>query len=90
MSVGQIAEGFINNLTNREQSLYEKRIKICKGCKLLKIDSIFGEVCNSKLYLNPITDNISRIPKEGYKNGCGCFLKAKARVQHASCPLNKW
>lgn len=45
----QIAEGFYNNITNKQQDLYRERIKICRKCKLLKIDDIFGEVCNSKL-----------------------------------------
>lgn len=90
MSIGQIAEGFYNNLTNKEEDLFDERIKICKQCKLLKQDNIFGEVCNSRLYLNPNTDETSKIPKEGFFRGCGCVLKAKTRVKYAKCPAGKW
>lgn len=89
MSVDQIVKGFVNRATNKEEDLYETRIKICKDCKLYKPDGMFGEQCNAKLYLNPITDEISRTPKPGFKNGCGCILKAKTRVKDAHCPVNK-
>jgi len=45
----EITEGFYNSITNKRQDLYQSRIKICRECKLLKIDSIFGEICNKKL-----------------------------------------
>ncbi len=45
----QIAEGTFNNITNKKQDLYRERIKICRSCKLIKTDDIFGEVCNGKL-----------------------------------------
>lgn len=45
----QIAEGTFNNITNKKQELYRERIKICRSCKLIKIDEIFGEVCDKNL-----------------------------------------
>jgi len=89
MEVDQIVRGFLNQAMNKEVDLYESRMKICRECKLYKPDGMFGEQCNSKLYLNPETNKISTVPKPGYKNGCGCSLKAKTRVKQASCPLNK-
>lgn len=90
MSISQIAEGFYNNLVKNEQELFNYRIEICKQCKLFKKDNILGDICNSKLYLNPDTDEISTIRKKGFNKGCGCVLKAKCRVRSSVCPNNKW
>ena len=89
MNIGQITEGFVNNALNREKELHAKRMKICSKCKLYKIDNIFGAMCNSSLYLNPKTDEISRQEKPGFTEGCGCILSAKTRVPHAHCPVDK-
>jgi hypothetical protein len=85
----QISEGFYNLLMQKEQELYEDRIAICKTCKIMKNDNVFGPICNSGLYLNPITDEVSYIPREGFNHGCGCVLSAKARVKEATCPNRK-
>lgn len=90
MSISQIAEGFYNNATSKEQDLFEERIEICRKCKIMKQDSIFGEVCNSRLYLNPITDEISKMAAPGFFRGCGCVLKAKTRSRSSRCPARKW
>jgi len=90
MSINQIAEGFYNNLTGKKEDLYEQRIKICGKCKLFRKDSMFGGVCNSRLYLNPETEEVSRVRKEGFYRGCGCVLKSKGRVESAHCPAKKW
>ena len=89
MNAKDIAKGFFNNLTNREDLLYKERIAICRSCKLLKKDSIFGEICNDNLFLNPNTDEISRENKQGFFSGCGCILRSKTRVPEARCPLNR-
>lgn len=90
MSINQIAEGFYNSLNDKEKELYTDRIAICRECKLLKVDNIFGEVCNGKLFLNPDTNETSRVRKEGFKKGCGCVLRAKTRSKTTKCPLGKW
>lgn len=90
MSINQIAQGFYNSLVKNEQELYEYRIEICKKCKLFKKDNILGNICNSKLYLNPITEETSIHRQKGFNKGCGCVLKAKCRVRDAKCPNNKW
>ncbi len=85
-----IVTGTINNLLNREEELFNERIKICRQCKLLRKDSFFGEICNSRLWLNPTTNEISYIPTEGYTKGCGCILSSKTRVKQEVCPARKW
>lgn len=89
-NINQIVKGTINNILSKEENLYKKRITICKKCKLLTQTKIFGEVCNSKIYLNPNTDEISSEPKLGFKRGCGCVIGSKTRVRESHCPLGKW
>ena len=88
--VVDILEGTINNLLNRQEDLHRERYKICKTCKLLSKDSIFGEVCNRKLWLNPETDETSSFYKLGFKKGCGCVISSATRAKDKKCPLNKW
>jgi len=88
--IRDIATGFFNDLMNLENDLYEKRIKICRECKLWKKDSTFGEMCNNDLYYNSKTDEVSVDKKPGFVNGCGCVLRAKTRVPHMHCPLARW
>ena len=47
-------------------------------------------MCNNKLWLNPITKDVSLDKKDGYVRGCGCVLSAKTRLPNAVCPANKW
>jgi len=90
MSINSIIEGTFKNLLNKDQALYLERIAVCHKCKLLKRDRIFGEICNSTLFLNPRTNELSPIPKPGFKNGCSCVLGSKCRVLDEQCPLGKW
>lgn len=90
MSITQIVKGTVNNILDKEEELSKTRKKICKSCKLLTTVKIFGEVCNSNLFLNPITDEISYNPKPGFIHGCGCVINSKTRVREARCPLKKW
>ena len=90
MSIGQIIEGNVNNLLNKKEELYRKRMKICDECPLLKTDGAFGKVCNSRLYLNPETNETVKTRTPGFFRGCGCLLHAKTRVESAKCPAGKW
>jgi hypothetical protein len=85
-----IIKGHFNELFNEEEELSNKRIAICKKCALYKQDLFLKEICNSKLYLNPKTNDTSLTPKEGYYRGCGCRIQAKSRLIGAKCPLSKW
>lgn len=88
-NISQIAEGFFNNVFDKRKMLYDERIKICRACPLLKVDNIFGEVCNKSLYINK-EGKTSKTPKDGYVRGCGCVLASKTRVDEAHCVINKW
>jgi len=88
-NIQQIVEGTYNNVTNRNEALYNERIKICRACPLLKKDKIFGEMCDPSLYINPKGKTSSKeLP--GYVRGCGCIMASKTRVDEAHCIVNKW
>ena len=86
--VNQIINGTIKNILNKDDELYQKRIIVCRQCKLIKQDNVFGEICNPQLYMND-QGEISHTSKSGFKNGCGCVLRSKTRVKDAHCPLNR-
>lgn len=85
-----IIEGHLNELFNKEEELSKSRLTICKTCPLYKIDNILGEICNSRLYLNPDTNQTSTYPRQGYYNGCSCLLNKKSKIIGSKCPVNKW
>jgi hypothetical protein len=89
INIKNIIHGHFNEITNREEKLYNDRMLICKKCPILE-DSAFGPICSSKKYLDLKTNKIYRIPAEGRVTGCGCRLNAKARLTSSHCPLNKW
>lgn len=60
-------------------------MQICYACPLYK-----KGICNSKLWLNPVTGDVSTKAKDGYKRGCSCILTSKTRVSAAKCPAGKW
>lgn len=88
MEIGQIVQGAMNDLLGLNKDIKSERIKICYMCPLYS--KKLGGKCNNKLYLNPLTGEISSEPKDGFKNGCGCKLDFKTTVSEAHCPLNKW
>lgn len=90
MGLNAILSGHTNELLGLNADLYELRIKICKLCPLYKRSPILGEICNSKLWYNPRTGDVSPCKRDGYKNGCGCRLKAKTTLPNAFCPVGKW
>jgi len=53
-------------------------------------EKFFGEVCNSSLYLNTVTNEVSEVQRKGFIQGCGCVLSSKTRVKEAHCPAWKW
>ena len=88
MEVRNIIKGHVNEVLGLNVDLKEKRLEICHKCPLFK--DILGGLCNSELYLNPKTGDVSREQKDGYYRGCGCRLQAKATLVTASCPIKKW
>lgn len=87
--ISQIAKGFFNNLLNKEEDLYESRIRICRECPIRTVDRVFGEICDPSLYINE-KNEVSKQSKPGFKKGCGCILSSKTRVDEAKCIINKW
>ena len=88
MEIGNIIHGTVNELFGINQSISQKRLNICYSCPLYVAK--LGGICNSKLWLNQITGDISSTKKDGYENGCGCRLQAKTKLPNAVCPLGKW
>ncbi len=68
----------------------EERLKICKTCPLVKMDSIYGPVCDSSKYMNKATGETSRLPHTGWVRGCACKLRWKAANPTAHCVAGKW
>ena len=87
-NVFDIIEGNINRALNRNQEIAQKRIRICYSCPLYSQN--FGGQCNNKLWLDPITGDVSTEPKDGYKKGCGCLIKSKVAATNTKCPVGKW
>ena len=85
-----IGKGHALELIGANKNFAEERLKICRACPIYTNNRLLGEVCNSKLYLNPKTDEISFTPKEGYVKGCGCRLNAKTRLDYMHCIAGKW
>ena len=64
-----------------------ERLEICNSCPIYAPSS--GR-CNSKLWINPDTDDVSTSPKAGYIRGCNCFIQVKAKNMNAHCVAGKW
>ena len=89
----QIAVGHMKEFFDLEKELYNKRRPICNSCPLLTTKEILGietEVCNSDLYLNPKTNEVSTEAKNGFYQGCSCRIGAALRVKDKKCPAGKW
>ena len=62
------------------------RLAICKKCPIYSIDGR----CNSKLWLNPDTNEVSTYQKVGFIRGCNCIIAIKAKNQSNHCVAGKW
>lgn len=88
MNVIDIALGHAKELLNLGEDLSKNRLKICYSCPLYS--NKLGGICNSKLWLNVNTGDVSTTAKTGYERGCGCRLSSKTRLANAKCPAGKW
>ena len=61
------------------------RLEICDKCPIYT-----NGRCNSSLWLNPETNEVSTYSKPGYVRGCNCVIKIKARNFHNHCIAGKW
>lgn len=70
-----------------EKDYIQERTEICSRCPICNTEK---GICNSHLYLNPKTNDVSTKPKKGYIKGCGCYLKRKIELKKSICPAGKW
>lgn len=84
-----IVAGHVSEFLGQNEEISKARLTICRKCGLYNY-GIVGVTCNSSLYINPETDEVSEVYKDGYVKGCGCRLNAKTRVMYEACPANKW
>ncbi len=89
MNIGNIIKGHVNEFFGLNKDLVQERMKICRRCPLYA-KKLGIAVCNSSLYLNPETGEVSSTQKDGFKRGCGCNLSAKLTIPDETCPLDKW
>ena len=61
------------------------RLEICKKCPIYT-----NKRCNSSLWINPSTDEVSTYAKSGFIRGCGCFVEVRARNSSNHCVAGKW
>lgn len=87
-NASQILEGHARELFGLNKDLSEYRLDICRKCPIYVTK--LGGICNSRLYLNPTTGDISTTEKDGYFEGCGCRLQAKTTLKEEECPAGKW
>ena len=89
LPISQIVKGHVNEVLGLNMDLSAKRMEICKMCPIYS--PRFGGTCNSNLYLNPYTNDVSNKKEdEDYIRGCGCRLSAKTTLPNANCPADKW
>ncbi len=63
------------------------RLRICLECPIY---SPSNGRCNSKLWINPDTNDVSTTAKNGYIRGCNCVVKIKMKNKNAHCIAGKW
>lgn len=72
-----------------DNELYNKRMAICMECPLIK-ESPYGPICNPSMWINPKTGETSKVPRLGYRRGCSCAVKKKAKNPNNHCIADKW
>jgi len=63
----------------------ENRLEICKKCPIYSKGR-----CNSNLWINPNTDEVSTYSKPGFIRGCNCLISVKAKSPYNHCVAGKW
>ena len=67
------------------EDLVKTRIKICERCPIYSRGR-----CNSNLWINPDTNEVSTYARTGYIRGCNCLIAVKARNPNNHCVAGKW
>ena len=63
----------------------DERLEICKKCPIYNNDR-----CNSNLWINPDTNEVSTYARIGYVRGCNCIMHVKAKNKNNHCVAGKW
>lgn len=84
-----IVKGHINELLNKQQDLYEQRMKICKECPLITKTTV-GPICDTRKCIDGNETYNRKNKSPNAICGCGCRLNAKLRLEDEKCVLNKW
>lgn len=85
--VGQIVEGWTNDLLGREQELSDKRMAICRECPLYNEKT---DRCDGKRGINTKTGELVQYPGPDIIMGCNCYCLRKTKSKRAKCVLGKW
>ena len=88
MSIKDIIEGHINEALNKNKSLSEERLEICKKCPIIKYTTL-GPICDPDKWINK-NGEVSLEKQPGFIKGCACRLNAKTRITTNHCVINKW
>ena len=64
----------------------DDRLAICKRCPIYTSDGR----CDSNLWINPDTNEVSTYARTGYIRGCNCIISVKARNANNHCIAGKW
>ncbi len=88
----EIADGHFNEFRSKigftnesDEHIFAKRETICNACPLKN-----GNSCDTQRWIEPLTLEVSKMPREGYIRGCGCRLSAKQKSKYSSCPAGFW
>lgn len=88
----EIANGHFNELRSKmglgnenDEYIFSIREQICNQCPLKN-----GNSCDTQKWINPLTFEVSNMPKDGYIRGCGCRLSAKQKSKQSLCPAGFW
>lgn len=88
MEVGNIVDGNISKVLGLDKDFVKIRAKICEDCPIYSSKN--GGTCNSNLWIDPKTEDVSFKEKSGYVRGCGCILKFKWKDPIGKCIIGKW
>jgi hypothetical protein len=86
----EIMNGAKKNAFNEDEDLYKQRLSICEKCPIFVKDKLLGMICSNKLWINPETNEVSEVFKNGYMKGCGCMIRLKGRLINEHCIIKKW
>lgn len=63
----------------------DERLEICNKCPIYN-----NGRCNSNLWLNPNTNEVSTYARIGFIRGCNCLIPVKAKNKMNHCVAGKW